>query len=260
MPNEALQEEAGQRQDRSADETLAYAIQEHVFSPHAFGGVRFMVRDTSTDLQSNAAATPIRPTQQRGFREAYVNGTLSVHRGIHELKAGVEATFASLDEYFAATIVAYRLSGVRIFDRDVPPNFTFAERGTDREQAAFLQDQLRIGPFTASIGLRYDRYRLVAAEDAVSPRASASWFIAPANLVLHASYDRTFQTPAVENILLASSDLIRSLGGTARACRCGRHAATSTRPDFPGPSTTGFASTATPSIAPHPILPTMICC
>jgi hypothetical protein len=217
VPNEALQEQAGQRQDRSADETLAYAIQEHVFSPSAFGGIRFMVRDTSTDLQSNAASTPIRPTQQRGFREAYVNGTLSVHRGIHELKGGVEATFASLDEHFASTIVAYQLNGVRIFDRDVPPDFNFADRGTDREQAAFLQDQLRIGPFTASVGLRYDRYRLAVAEDAVSPRASASWFIAPANLVLHGSYDRTFQTPAVENILLASSNLVRSLGGEGQS-------------------------------------------
>jgi hypothetical protein len=50
-------------------------------------------------------------------------------------------------------------------------------------------------------------------EHAVSPRLAASWYHAPSNVVFHASYDRAFQTPAVENILLASADLVASLGG-----------------------------------------------
>ncbi len=41
-------------------------------------------------------------------------------------------------------------------------------------------------------------------ENAFSPRLGFAW--APtADLVLRASYDRVFQTPAVENLLLASS-------------------------------------------------------
>src|SRR5262249_56856348 len=34
-----------------------------------------------------------------------------------------------------------------------------------------------------------------------------------AGLVIHGSYDRVFQIPAMENILLASSDEVRNLGG-----------------------------------------------
>ncbi len=42
-------------------------------------------------------------------------------------------------------------------------------------------------------------------ERAWSPRIGVSRFIPALNLLFHASYDRIFQTPAVENLLLASS-------------------------------------------------------
>src|SRR6202030_149158 len=44
-----------------------------------------------------------------------------------------------------------------------------------------------------------------------SPRVGVSRFVPALNLLLHASYDRVFQTPAIENLLIASSPLLDAI-------------------------------------------------
>lgn len=56
-----------------------------------------------------------------------------------------------------------------------------------------------------------DRYRLAIADAAVSPRLAVAWARPQAGLVLRASYDRAFQTPAVEHLPLASADAAAAL-------------------------------------------------
>ncbi len=217
VPNEAIQEAAGQRQSRTSAETLVQATNQHVFSPDVLGSVRFMARDTGATLASNLLSTPIRPDQDRSLREVYVNGDVAVHHGRHEFKLGGDATFGRVEEAFAATITAYRLAGVRVFDSDLPGAFSFAATRPDREQAVYAQDVVRFGAATVSLGVRYDHYRLTGDEQAVSPRLAASWYAPRADLLLRASYDRAFQTPAVENVLLASSNLVQTLGGQGQS-------------------------------------------
>jgi outer membrane cobalamin receptor len=206
VPNELTQQTAGQRQDRSTAETVGQLSYQHIFSPQWIGDVRAMARDLSGALWSNTLATPIIASQDRGFREAYVKASASAHLGDHELKFGADADFASVNEAFA-----YRITNRRQFDRDTPRNFAFADRRQDREQSWFAQDLLRIRNWTFSAGIRYDHYRLAVDEDAWSPRLAAAYYWRAADLVLRASWDRAFQTPAIENILLASSPAVSSL-------------------------------------------------
>jgi hypothetical protein len=213
VPNEALQQEAGQLQERSSAETLGQVAHQQVLSPNTLANLRFMARRTEATLVSNPLSIPIRPAQDRELREVYASGNVALHRGRHEVKLGGEVTFGTLDEQFEATVTARRLRGIRIFDGDVPGFVAFAGEGSYREQALFAQDFMRLGPVTVQAGLRFDRYRLVDPEHALSPRLSASWFVAPASLVLHGSYDRTFETPPVENLLLASADVVDDFGG-----------------------------------------------
>jgi hypothetical protein len=213
VPNEELQQQSGQRQQRTTRETLAHVTHQHVFSPRAFGSVRFMARETGATLTSNALSIPIQPFEDRRLRELYVNADVSLSRPRHELKFGAEATFGDVDESFSATVTAYRLGGERVFDRELPAAFSFAARRPAREQALFAQDVVRLGPITASAGIRYDHYRLMVDEHAVSPRLSMSWHWPQRDLLVHASYDRAFQTPSVENVILSSSDLVKMLGG-----------------------------------------------
>ena len=63
----------------------------------------------------------------------------------------------------------------------------------------------------SNAGLRYDHYQLVLNEFAFSPRLSVGRFFPKADLMVHASYDRVFQTPSFENILLSSSSQIDAL-------------------------------------------------
>jgi hypothetical protein len=206
VPNEQVQQAAGQRQDRNSHQTMGILSYQHIFSPRVLGDFRGMVRDISASLRSNGLATPIIAAQSRGLREGYLKGSLTIHRGIHELKAGVEADFGSVRENFD-----YVLADPGRFDPSTPPAFRFSGRALDREQAAFVQDLVRLGRWTLSAGLRWDHYHLVVDERAVSPRLGVARFWPGADLVLHASYDRAFQTPAFENILLSSSPLVDSL-------------------------------------------------
>ena len=50
VPNELVQETAGQRQDRSTEETAGQIAYQRVLRPSLLGDVRARVRDVSTDL------------------------------------------------------------------------------------------------------------------------------------------------------------------------------------------------------------------
>jgi outer membrane receptor protein involved in Fe transport len=91
------------------------------------------------------------------------------------------------------------------FDPGTQQQFQFSDHRWDVEPATYVQDQIHLGNWNVSAGLRFDHYAFVVHESAWSPRLGASRYVPALNLLIHASYDRVFQTPAVENILLASS-------------------------------------------------------
>jgi outer membrane cobalamin receptor len=206
IPNEQLQQAAGQRQDRTNEETMGILSYQHIFSPNLLGDVRFMARDDSDSLSSNPLSTPIIAFQDRGFREQYIKGSVALHHGKHEWKAGIEADFVAMNERFSDTI-----TDPSQFGPGTPLTFSFSGRGHDWEQSAFVQDLIRLGKWTVSAGLRWDHYQLLVNENAVSPRLGVARYVPSADLVLHASYDRVFQTPAFENILLSSSAAVATL-------------------------------------------------
>ena len=206
VPNERVQEEAGQRQERSSRDTTGQFSYQRVLASTVVGELRAMVRSVGADLSSNLASTPIAAFQDRGFRETYLKGTVAGHAAAHEWKAGLDADFGSVREAFA-----YNITDPAEFDPGVPLQFAFSDRAHDREQSAFFQDQLRFGAWTINGGLRWDHYRVRVDEHAVSPRLGVAWSWPRADLVLRASYDRAFQTPAIENLLLASSPTLEGL-------------------------------------------------
>lgn len=206
VPNERVQELAGQRQERDSAETAAQFSFQRIFSDRVVGDVRGLARDLSAGLQSNASSTPIVAHQDRGFREFYLKGAVSGQAGEHEWRAGADMNVGTVRETFT-----YRITDPAAFDDDISPAFRFDARRPAREQALFVQDQWRRGAWTVNAGLRWDRYTLVVEDSAFSPRVGVAWSWPAANLVVRASYDRAFQTPAVENLLLASDAAVDSL-------------------------------------------------
>ena len=110
-----------------------------------------------------------------------------------------------------AQTLQYQITDPSQFDPGTQQQFQFADRRWDTESSAFVQDQIRLGKWNLSAGLRFDHYAFVVNESAWSPRISVSRFLPSLNLLVHASYDRIFQTPAMENLLLASSPQLDSV-------------------------------------------------
>jgi len=207
VPNERVQQEAGQRQDRTTDESAAQLSWQRILTATTVLDVRGMVRRGSAMLWSNGQATPMNAAQDRGFRELYVKSAVSTHAGAHEVKAGGELSAGPVRERFA-----YHITDPAQFDPSTPASFIFNDRRDGHEAAAFLQDQISLGDWTVNAGLRWDGYALFVHDSALSPRLSVAWSSPAHNLVLRASYDRVFQTPAFENLLLASSEATATLG------------------------------------------------
>jgi outer membrane cobalamin receptor len=204
VPNELIQQQAKQRQDIQNTETSGQIYFQHTISSDLFLSLSGSVRDSSATLASNGQATPVIVSQDRGYREGYARADLAGHRGHHDWKAGVDSIFSSVHE-----ALQYTISDPRQFDPGTQLSFSFPyQQKWDVEPSIYVQDQMRLGRWNVSAGLRFDHYGFVVHESAWSPRLGVSRFVPALNLVLHASYDRVFQTPAVENLLLASSPLL----------------------------------------------------
>ena len=200
VPNEHVQQAAGQEQQRDSQETAAQVSYRSIFSSRAVAEVVGMGRRVAAGLTSNALSTPLFVEQDRSLTQGYVKGTVSVNHGSHEFKAGADVDFARVRE-----ALFYEITDPDDFDEETPSSFDFRDEGTDSEQALFIQDQIRSGPWTVNAGIRWDRYRFRVHESAWSPRLAVAHAFPLNGLVVRASYDRVFQTPAVENLLLASS-------------------------------------------------------
>ena len=200
LPNEQVQETAGQLQTADNFETMGIVSYQHTFSSNMVADVRGMVRDNANDFYSNADSTPIEILQHNWFREGYFKGSVTISHGRNEIKAGVESDNLFLNENFH-----YNITDDSQFDPSTPLTFSFMARRPDLEQAAFVQDLIRLGNWTVNAGLRWDHYQLFLNNQALSPRFAISRYFPSADLVVHFSYDRVFQTPSFENMLLSNS-------------------------------------------------------
>ena len=206
VPNELIQQAAGQRQDADSTETSGQIYFQHIASPNLLWSLSASVRDDSFTLQSNDLSTPVIVAQNRGYREGYSRADISWHRGRNDWKAGVDVLLTPVHES-----LSYQITDPLLFDPSTLPQFSFNNRRWDVEPAFYVQDTFHSGNWNVSAGLRFDHYGFIAHESAWSPRLGFSRYIPQSKTLLHFSYDRVFQTPAMENLLLASSPELDSL-------------------------------------------------
>ncbi|HTS07915.1 MAG TPA: TonB-dependent receptor [Candidatus Eisenbacteria bacterium] len=206
IPNEQLQQTAGQLQTADNIETMGIVSYQHTFSSNVLADLRGMVRDNANDFDSNANSTPIEIFQHNRFREGYFKGTVTISHGRHEIKAGVES-----DNLFLHENLNYNITDPTQYDEDTPLTFSFAGQRPDTEQAVYVQDLIRLGNWTVDAGLRWDHYQLMVNRQSLQPRFAVSRYFPSANVIFHISYDRVFQTPSFENLLLSSSTAATTL-------------------------------------------------
>jgi len=197
VPNDLVQQAAGQRQDRRSSETGWQAHYQRVISPNTVATVRGMFRDLTARLWSNELSTPVWVDQNRGFREGAVGGTVTIESERQTLKFGGDVRVNRLRERFL------------LAEPDELPelDIEFDGEETSKETSLFIQDHVRLGNFAANVGLRFDSYNLLIDDHAFSPRVALSYYFPSADLQFRASYDRIFQPPPSENLLLSSAAL-----------------------------------------------------
>ena len=215
VPNKFNQEIAGQNmRQRLRDNSQNFTFQ-HIFSPNTVAQFSFFNRNSHAILTSNPLATPVVAFQDRTLENYGGLGSLALTRGSHNIKFGGQITITPVNENFSFYPTApfddivddtgtVFPNPVNSFNAANP--FLFNQQKTGRTLSAYIQDRFTLFKnFTLDAGIRYDNYRLLVSEQALSPRIGVAYYIPRTQTTLHASYNRLFQPPPAENLLLASS-------------------------------------------------------
>jgi TonB dependent receptor-like, beta-barrel/Carboxypeptidase regulatory-like domain/TonB-dependent Receptor Plug Domain len=218
VPNRLDQEIAGQDQRQRQRNQSASLSWQHLFSPTLVANLSVFGRTSTAELTSNPLSTPVVAFQDRRLTNYGFITSLSYGGHGHTVKAGIQFTRTPVRENFSfyptdpaafAPIIDENgnefVNPVLQFTAANP--FVFSDERTGRTASAFVQD--RFSPFknfTIDAGLRFDDYRLLVHEHAFSPRIGVAYSIPSTQTVIRASYNRLFQPPPAENLLLASSE------------------------------------------------------
>jgi hypothetical protein len=210
IPNRILQDQMGQRQDqqlRDNSQTLSY---DHIFSDHLLANVILFRREsTARLLDPNATGFPFVSTQARRQRLEGFRTNFSYDRGIHNAKVGVEFHNVPLRESFTLAtrdpaILADPTEPISAFPVSSP--FVFDGKLGGKEFSFYAQDRVTlVDGLTIEAGFRYDHYDFVVHDDALSPRIGLAYHVKPTKTVLRAAYNRWFQTPQIEGLLVSSA-------------------------------------------------------
>src|SRR5436309_11780061 len=260
VPNTFDQQDAAQAQHQDIDTVnVAPGYTRVIGSKTLFSANGFVRRDhltykPSPDLLSDESGSV---SQDRTLTNVGVKADVAYSTGSHNLKLGGTISATKLDEAFtlgftdptinspcltadgdpsdnaglrSATQCRGGLTANPDFNPDLLPfdltragsPLSYHQTGTIKEQAAYIQDDIKAGIATLKIGLRLDHYDGLTTSTLLQPRVGVS--IAPpgTGTVLRASYGRTMETPYNENLLLSSGVGLNGLFGEGQILEPGK--------------------------------------
>ncbi|HVX65429.1 MAG TPA: TonB-dependent receptor [Bryobacteraceae bacterium] len=198
---------------RDAAVSLGYI---HVIGAAATFDSTNSYRTSVAQLFGSPGDTPVTATQARHLANFTSANRLGVVRNRHEFRFGIDVQHFPVSENFSfgitdpgfnapetaayiASLVPYDLSrGGALF------HFSGGQAGN--LYSGFAQDKIRLGPMLLSLGLRYDKYSFLVKGNQLQPRLGVSYRIGGTGTVVRASYNRIYQTPVNENLLLSNSE------------------------------------------------------
>ncbi|HUS18273.1 MAG TPA: TonB-dependent receptor [Terriglobales bacterium] len=210
VPNRFDQELAGQRQKQALRDDSQSLGWNHIFNERTVTDVVIYRRSsTSRLLDPGFSGVPYYAEQARRQRTEGVRASISYSWKQQDLKAGFLVVRTPLREGFviAATdpaILGDQLNPASQFTVVNP--FRFNQRLNGLEASLFVQDRVTFfDRLTVDAGIRFDHYDVVVNDNAISPRIGVAYHFKRTGTVLRGAYNRLFQTPPNENLLLSSS-------------------------------------------------------
>ncbi len=244
-PNTFDQEALGQNQRENVT-TFNVAPQiRHILSNHAFSQTNLWIRQDKIRYRPSDnifSDSPAYLQQTRRLTNAGLRSALTWDRGRHNAMGGAEFKHTFLAERFATGLTDPKYNSPCLDSDGTPSSDTSItdpsqcvaagltqnnsfltgllsidltrggrlydfEGHTDVKQLALYgRDFIKFGDFTFELGLRYDKYNGLAANQAVQPRVGLAYSASALHTNLHLNFSRIFITPYNENLIVASSN------------------------------------------------------
>ena len=205
----------GQQQRRHLRDAAASLGWVRLISPSTTFDSTTSYRTTVAQLFPSAGDTPVTASLARHLSTFSTFNRLNLLRGRHHWKIGFDYQYFPVSEnfFFGITDPRFNPPGSRDFNPNLAPFdltrgghwFRFSDKGAGYLQTVFLQDRIKLGRFQLNLGARYDRYRFLTVGSQLQPRLGVAYHLRETGTVLRASYNRNYQTPPNENLLLSNS-------------------------------------------------------
>jgi outer membrane cobalamin receptor len=201
-----------------------------------FTGNAFVRQDRLTYLPSANPFddTPATVSQDRTLTNIGVKADASYTTGNHNVKVGGSISTTKLQENFTLGITDPTDASFADTDGNFNAAFgpfdlthggsplVYNQSRTIKQQAAYVQDDIKAGDASFKLGLRLDHYDGLTTATMLEPRLGVSYAVPGSGTVLRASYGRTMETPYNENLLLSAGVGLNGLFGVANPPPPGR--------------------------------------
>ena len=194
QPNITDDQAAGRDAQRHLRQYTAILGWLHTFSPQTLLHTSVYERASSDQvLPTSDPVTPLSSASRSSFTLGIKSDLSRSWRG-HFFKAGIDLVRLREGESFLFD----SRGGPEVF----PP---FQGWGKGGQASFYVQDHFSpVRNLTVDLGVRYDHFDLVDADQQASPRVGLAYHIAKTRSVIHAAYNRLFSPPPIEYSLLAS--------------------------------------------------------
>ena len=238
LANLRSQHAAGQDQRQELNDLSVWSSFLRTLDPSSTFEATAGVRTTNATLLPSAGDTPVTAAQDRQLSTVTASGRYTRSLGLQLLRAGADLQRFPVAERFSMglTSAAFNVPGSEAYNEALLPYdltrggspFVFEEARAGIQASAFVQSTLQARRATFNLGLRYDEYRFLVAGRQLQPRIGVAYRVPGRPLVLRASYNRNYQTPPNENLLLSNSEAAsrlapasvrEALGGTYQPIR-----------------------------------------
>lgn len=216
LANLRSQQQAGQDQRQRLDDLSLWSTLVRTLDTTSTLETTIGYRTTTAQLLPSAGDTPVTAAQDRRLSTYTLSTRYTKGIGAQLVRAGVDVQRFPVRESFsmALTSPGFNAPGTDGYNDALLPfdltrggqPFLFDAEAAGTQLSGFVQTTTDLGPVALNLGLRYDEYRFLVNGRQLQPRLGVAWRLPGRDVVLRASYNRNYQTPPNENLLLSNSE------------------------------------------------------